>query len=230
MRQTLIAAGLWGLLGAAGAADHAALLVYQIDEHGSERFISRMLITDAWVRLDEGDDNGAFTLLDRAARRLYNVSPSDQSVLELPAGIDPGPAPESLRLSSRVTEQPEAPEVNGVRPQRLELLAEGEVCHDLQVAPGLMSTALTGVVDFYAALARIDAAMIQNLPPETQQPCDLAYAVYAPEAPYSRGLPIAEQGGGKSRVLVDFSPNASTEDRLFQIPEEYKRVALPGAK
>ena len=109
---------------------------------------------------------------------------------------------------------------------RLELLAQDEVCRDLQVAPGLAPNATAGLREFYQALARVDAQMIAGMPADTQQPCDLAYGVYAAGAPFAQGLPVAEVRAKRKQMMVDLEPEFAVEPSLFTLPEGYRRITM----
>ena len=68
-------------LSAGALGETASLLVYRVWEQGSDPYLSRVMVTPDYVRLDEGTDDGGYTLFDRQQEILYNVSPDDRSIL-----------------------------------------------------------------------------------------------------------------------------------------------------
>jgi len=107
------------------AAEEVDLLVYAVKEEGLPKYLSRILVSDAFVRLDEGaaSSNG-YTLYNRVSHVLYNVDPEEETVLVLqPSGQQPR-SPESLRLDEKLAADPDA----GLRELRLALARlQGEV-------------------------------------------------------------------------------------------------------
>ena len=65
------------------AAKPADLLVYKVFEKGTEPYISRILITDQHIRLDEGAEQGNFTLYNRAEKTVYSIESTGKTILKL---------------------------------------------------------------------------------------------------------------------------------------------------
>ena len=61
-------------------SERASLLVYKVWEKETPAYITRILVTEKYVRLDDGNDNGDFTLFDRKNKAVYNVSKEDKIV------------------------------------------------------------------------------------------------------------------------------------------------------
>ena len=59
---TLTALLMWS---AGAAAVQTGLLVYRVWEEGIEPYVSRVMVTEDYVRLDEGSDVAGFTLFGR---------------------------------------------------------------------------------------------------------------------------------------------------------------------
>lgn len=227
--QALTIAFFTLLAAATAVAEDADLLVYQVWEKGSEPYLSRILVTPDYVRLDEGDDAGGYTLFDRRLEVIYNVSPEDQTILVMDL-TDPVPArSDTLVLSETVKPDPQAPLVAGRRPTQVSLLANGEVCTELVVIDGVMQAALDGLAELKQALARVHAATLAAMPQDIRTPCDLASNVFAADRSLRFGLPLREGGAGRSQSLVDFAENHSVDPALFTLPQGYGRRPLFGA-
>ena len=229
MQKILTALALLAASLPALATQGAALLVYRVWEEGSEPYTNRILVTPDYVRMDEGEGSGdGFTLLDRHAGIIYNVSDEDHSVLVMEPPEALPPAPMELELSVDRQTDPEAPRVGGRAPAHLVLRANGKTCRELDVVPGLMPAAVAGLKDFRRVLSRVQGATLKALPPETQGPCELSENVYAPLRELDYGLPIQERGEGRSQSLVDFDPDHPADAALFEVPGDYRRLRMPG--
>lgn len=215
------------LLLAAGAvaAQQVDLLVYRVKEEGLEPYVSRILVSDAFVRIDEGEGSvDGYTLYNRVSHRIYNVDPEDESVLELDPPLKQPAPPKSLILDQSLSRTPRAPAVGERAPWKLELRANGRLCRTLQVVEGLMPRAVQGLRELRLALARLQG---EPEPGESLTPCELAEYVYAPARSLDHGLPLVDVMQGKRQLLIDFDPAFEAPDSLFQVPPSYRRVVPP---
>lgn len=225
---TVLALGL-GLSSAVSAASQqAALLVYRVWEPGLDPYVSRVLVTPEFVRMDEGEGAVDFTLYDREQDVMYNVSGGDRSILVMNPPIADFQLPEDLQLDERVTSDEQAPKIAGLATQHVSLLANGEVCREMVTVPGLLPEALEGLRDFQALLGRIQYATRHTIPADMQTSCDLAENIYAPLRGLSHGMPIQDRSAVSSRSLVDFVPAYQVEAGAFMLPEDYGRIPMPG--
>lgn len=228
MQKVLIALAL-GLAGAAHAASQqAALLVYQVWEPGLDPYLSRVLVTPRFVRMDEGEGTQDYTLYDREQGVMYNVSREDRSALVMNPPIADMALPADLKLEQTLQIDKLAPTIGGQQPQNLTLKANGTVCRELVTVPDVMTPAVDGLREFYGLLARIQAATLKAYPEGSQTPCDLAENVYAPLRGLSHGLPIQDRGERHSKSLVDYVPAFTVDSALFTIPKGYERTPMPG--
>ncbi len=205
------------------SARQASLLVYQVWEEGIDPYISRILVTPDYLRLDEGDGSDGYTLFDRQQEIVYSVSLEDKSVLVIDhTDMVPGDN-EGLILQQEVSEDRDAPTVAGRQPRQVRLLANGELCAELTVIDGVMDDAVAALAEMKLALARVQAATLDAIPLSMRTPCDLASNIYAPDRHLQFGLPLQERAAGRSQSLVDFSTEFDAEDALFEIPSEFGR-------
>jgi len=206
-------------------AQEVDLLVYRVKERDAPAYISRILVSDAYVRIDEGENSpNGYTLYNRVSHRIYNVDPEEETVLVLQPPVEQPVAPGKFHLEERLVADPAAPPLSGHPPRQLGLWAEGKHCRTLQVVEGLMPRAVQGLRELRLALARLQGQGPAN---EMQDPCDLAEYLYAPARHLGHGLPLADVMAGKRQVLVDFDPAFEAPDELFQVPAEYERVVPP---
>lgn len=227
MRWLIFVSVILGTVSFPLQAEQVDLLVYAVDEPGVTRYISRILVNDAWVRLDEGGESaGGYTLYDRVGRVIYNVDPESQTVLLMAPGGKQPVLPGELKLTQSLTADPEAPAVAGKRVSQLKLFANGEPCRTLQVAEGVMPKALQGMRELRLTLARLQEGAA-TLPGASLSACEMAEYLYAPVRALDHGLPLVDEMGGKRQWLIDFNPLFEVSDALFQVPADYERVEAP---
>ena len=213
-------------LSAGTAAGQAGLLVYQVWEEGIEPYVSRVLVTEDHVRLDEGGDGGGYTLFDRQQEIIYNVQTEDRSILVLNAQGPATDGGDSLILNEEVKLDQAAPKVAGEQPKEVRLFANGELCSEMVVVEGVMEDALEGLRELKLSLARIQSATLESMPLSMRTPCDLAANLYAADRPLSFGLPLQERSTGRSQSLVDFAPDHPADDALFELPVDFSRRSM----
>ena len=230
MQKILISTVLLAL-SATAAATPAAMLVYQVWEVGADPYISRVMVTEDYVRLDEGSDAGGYTLFDRQQEILYNVHIGDRSVLVMNSDADLPEENPGLILQEEVKVDEAAPRVAGAQPTEVRLLANGELCSEMVVIQGVMEDALEGLRELKLSLARFQSSSPGATPLSMRTPCDLAANLYAADRPLNFGLPLQERSSGRSQSLVDFSPDYEADDALFQVPADFSRRSMwsPGA-
>lgn len=222
---TLLTAGL----APAALAVDAQLLVYRVWEQGVDPYISRMLVTPDYVRLDEGGAPiDGYTLFERASGAIYNVSPEEQTITVMQASKELPPSPVELKLSEHVEIDKEAPTVGGVQPVRVQLLANGTACRELIAVQGIMEPAVQGLKEFRQALAQIQGARLDVWPEESRTPCDLAELIYAPTRGLEHGIAVQDRSSSMSQSLVDFEKQYVVGDELFVLPAEFNRINMPG--
>jgi hypothetical protein len=225
-KALILGAGLCASVQA--ASQTSALLVYRVWEPGLDPYISRILVTPEYLRIDEGEGTKDYTLFDRDQEIIYNVSYDDRAALVMNPPLSDLKQPSDLKLDQRVSSDPKAPKISGLTPQHVSLLANGKVCREMVTVPGLMPDAMEALRDFQAVLARVQAATLGNMQKGMESPCDLAENVYAPLRQLDHGLPIQERTPHRSRSLVDFVTDHQVDDSLFTIPKDYDRAPMPG--
>jgi len=211
------------------AQQQAALLAYQVYEDGVDPYFSRILVTRDFLRMDEGGEGGGFTLFDRKAGVIYNVSNEDHSILVID-GRPPLPSPPAdLKVSSKSEPDDQAPKIGNKQPQSVRIYANDKLCVELVTLPDTMTPALEALREFRQVLARVQAAALPDMPDEAKKPCDLAQYIFNPGIIYDFGLPVQESREGRSQSLVDFNPQVSVDEGLFVLPAKYEQIEMPGA-
>ncbi len=220
---------LWLAGAPASWAAEGTVAHYMVNEPGLPAYHARLLVTPDYLRLDEGQDTGDFTLLDRRDGALYNVSRDDQTLLVIkPTPVDDAsPIPLDL-AEEEVALGPDAPRLGDAPLKHYRLSANGTTCWRITVAADLLPELVAAKRQLLTTLAGEQARGLKELPADLQQPCDLANHIYAPTRHLAHGLPIHSfDERGREERLVDYQLKAPLADTLFTLPEGYQRFA-PG--
>jgi hypothetical protein len=221
----LLAGWVWQPAGAAEV--EAGMLVYRVETPGEPDTISRLLTTPDYLRLDQGEADQGFILFDRRERVIYSVNPAEHSILE----IDPPAAnletPADLNIEMKPVTIEDAPAVGGVKPVHWQLLANGGICREAILAPGLMPKSVAAYREYLLLLASQQAVSLQSIPEEFQSACDSALNVYAPDALLEKGLPLRLwDAQGYQEVLTEFKPDGRFPAEYFTLPAGYEHVPM----
>lgn len=222
------------LLSAAEEAESATknavgiMLLYEERETGTDSYPIRMIITDEFVRSDDGIDNGSYLLYDRNEKVLYSVLPENRRMLVLSEARFDNDLPESLRFDVDVQPDKSAPRIQGRQVYSYSLKAGEQTCQNATVVPGLLDKAVEAIGEVRALLAGRQFRDLENTPEEFRTPCFMANYVYAAGTNLKHGLPIQESNNdGLTRMLVDFDPKFRVDSSLFELPEGYSEFAMP---
>jgi hypothetical protein len=209
------------------AGDGATVLWYTEQEAGIEPYPVRYIVTTDFMRSDDGRDDGDFLLYDRGQHKIYTVVQETRSVLEVGGAAQVPPVSQELSVSVREQIDQEAPEVAGVAPLQVELIADGELCHSALVAPGLLEPVRLALREFSLALAARQSQTLDRTPPEFRTPCFLARYLYASDFHLARGMVLAEWNAqGDRRELTGYESGVAVPASLFALPDGFRRIAV----
>jgi hypothetical protein len=207
----------------------ATVLWYEEQEAGTDVYPVRMLVTDAYLRIDDGTNGGDFVLLDRRTRTIYSVSHEEQSTMEMTYQSARTELPDNLALTEDVQTDDQAPAIAGKKPRHVRLLANGSSCYEAVIVPGLLKEATAALVQYARTLGARQLNALQEVPADIQTPCYLARYAFAPERHYLLGFPVQEwDGAGYRRALVNYSEANRVAASLFEVPASYQLYRIGG--
>lgn len=214
---------LWIMLcvfaaGAVHAADMTALR-YVDQDPGDPPYLTRILLTPGFMRLDDGNDDGDFVLLDRRQQKVINVMRGNQLAMVFSAGtLPPRPAGWKPVLDVKAG----AP---GTR--RFSLTVKGVVCSEGVAAEGAAPDAARAMAELKSILASMQYRVWKDSPAEIQHDCDLANQVWESGATLKLGLPLEEREfTGRTRQFESESTQPLQPD-LFRVPDGMPQVDAP---
>lgn len=210
--------GLFALCVGLAHADDMTVLRYVDQDPGDPPYLTRILVTPDFLRMDSGDDAGDFTLLDRQRQVVVNVMQGSKLAMVFAPGVLP---PKPADWASRL-EAGEA--VRGG--QRFTLTVNGVVCSEGIAARHAMDAA-RAMSELKSILAATQYRVWKASPPDMQHDCDLANQVWNSGDTLTLGLPLEEREfTGRSRKFESETRQPVNPD-LFRVPEGVTRINAP---
>lgn len=208
-------------------AAEALVVWYNEQEAGTEAGLMRYIITERYLRSDDGTSENGFVLLDRTKKTIYNVVPESRTIMVIDGrGGRPG-QPDWLEISETAHTDPDAPLFARRSTREIQVLANRQPCYSAVVAPGMYSDAGRAMHEFREVLAVQSARTLANTPEDMQSGCFLTLNLYAPGRHLLQGLPIREWNeNGRSAQLVDLGVQ-EVDMSLFKLPEDYRAFSPP---
>lgn len=211
-------AGVLCLLGA--GATHAADMIalrYTDQDPGGPPYLTRILVMPNFMRMDAGEDDGDFVLLDRRQRRVINVTRDSRLAMVFTPGTLPAtPAGWTPRLDVHKV----------ARGSRFRLTVSGVVCSE-GVATRRTPDAARAMAELKFVLAATQYRVWKDSPRELQHDCDLANLVWETGTTLKLGLPLQERDfTGRTRQL-ESETREPLRPELFRVPDGMTAVDAP---
>lgn len=213
----------WLLLGCLGmgsvqAADMTELR-YRDQDPGTAAYLTRILVTPDFMRMDGGDDGGDFFLLDRRQRKLINVMSDNKVALVFKPGKVPAkPKAWRPRLETRAA----APGTTGFT-----LSVKDVVCSEGVAARKAAPDAARAMAEMKSVLAGMQYRVWNETLPSMQHDCDLANHVWESGTTLKLGLPLQERDfTGRTRVF-ESETRLPLNPQLFRVPAGLPLVDAP---
>ncbi|TCK17787.1 hypothetical protein DFR30_1029 [Thiogranum longum] len=206
------------------AETRATVLWYLEQEAGNEPWEVRYIITDHYLRSDQGDGSVDFVLLDRREKQIYNVVEDSRTILNIDGRGETGKRPEALDIEVKRSHDSDAPTLEGQDSTTLKLFADGELCYSSVVVEGLMDDSRDAFEAFADVLAVQQQRSKGNTPAEYITPCFQARYLYKADFDVALGLPVITWGPkGEHRQLLRYERDVVIDDALFELPKDYEQ-------
>jgi hypothetical protein len=198
-------------------------LRYQDSEDGAPVYATRILVTDRYLRMDDGSDDGDFILFDRKTGKVTNVLHDRKMLMAVLDRKIPKQPPHAYKVERKVT-------LVRAGTARVQVLADGKLCSETVAVAKLFPEAARAMAQYKAALAYTQWTTYRNTPAELRQDCDLVHHVWQADMAFSEGLPIEERDyAGRLRQYVG-GERRMLDPALFKLPEGYESLELPDFK
>ncbi len=214
-------------LTACGNNSGAIELQLSEQEAGVDPYKTRMIITDDFLRIDDGPDNKDFILFDRKARKISSVSYGNQRTFEISFHEITLEKPADLTWEHMIIEAKGAPTIDGIVPTGHSFSANKQTCLQTMSARGLLEKARIALIEYQIVLAGEHAANFGKTPKDQRQACDSALSIFHATDSLRYGFPIVEwDSAGHRRQLSNYTENADVSADLFKLPEDFKVFSL----
>lgn len=189
----------------------------------------RMIVTDRFLRMDDGQDDTDYVLFDRRERRIFSVVNGDQSIQIMggaasPAKLPVAPSWTETAEPSHVLMRSDTP--NALTAQHFTYSLNGAECYHVVTVEGLLPEVLAAWRDYKKILAN---ELAQTFDPaiDGAEPCRAAAEILASDRLLQRGFPLREWSGyGYSRFVQDYRWDMKFDAKLFELPADYRRYRL----
>ncbi len=203
----------------------AILLAYLNTEPEVEPYQTRIIISDDYIRFDDGQASNDFVLFDRRSGVIYSSAAETRRILV----IKPRQAntPElNIKITDKSVDDPDAPVIGGQKMQGWNMSANGDTCNEVMVVPGLLPKAIKALKEYTYNLSMEHVDGLHKIPLDMQNACDIAINVLAHDWALSKGLPTRERHyTGFSRSLIDYKEGYIPDPALFELPKDYQRFS-----
>lgn len=194
---------------------------YQDQDAGDPPYETRVLVTDKYLRIDDGSDNGDYVFMDRRHPVVYNVLLSQNLVMRMPNRMVPAVDGQKLGVREKIL-----PVRQGT--VRVQVFADDKLCSESVVAEKLQPKAAKAMAEYLSALAYVQWVTYQNTPEDIRSACDLAHNIYETGRALAHGLPMEERDyAGRTRKFVSSSLKP-LKNELFVLPKGYPMTEPPG--
>lgn len=222
MRRTL---GL--LLLCLGAAAHAAPdsdtmaeVSFMDQPADGGGYLTRLLVTDRYLRMDYGQDRDDYVLFDRQAQRAYNVVHDQHQIMVIEPGAVTVPKPEKWQVKEDVLAEERGQRTFDIR-------VNGATCSRITASPTFLPDVAQALGEFNELMVGTQSATYLATPPDMRQPCDLARYVFETRLWVKSGFPMYEaDADGSIRRLLSYQTAVPVRRGLFSLPASYRTIRL----
>jgi hypothetical protein len=198
------------------------------DVQGEAPYMTRILLSRDYMRLDDGDDHGDFALFDRKDGAIYSISHDEQRTLLITRQAVLTVPPKPLRHDIEELSTKGVPDIGGQKVSRYYLFTNGSRCTEIYTVKGYHDDAVKALAAFSRTLAGQHAKGMEFIPDGMSSDCDLANNIFVPDRHLSKGFPVRQKDfTGRSRQLVEVKENVKIDSSIFDLPAGYEKF-MPG--
>ena len=198
-------------------------------EEGLDPYLTRMMVSDRYIRIDDGEQSDGYVLFDRFKKRIFSVVDETESILVVDPIYPLQGVPADLQIRSQLQDMNEVPLISGIKPAYYQFHANDTLCYHLVAADGFKPEVTKALQAYQAVLAAQQQETLNSTPKELQTPCFLANYIYAPLIYLSKGFPLEQWDmAGYHRSLSSVKDDVSVSQSLFKLPDDYEYFSIGG--
>jgi len=187
----------------------------------------RMVITDHFLRIDEGPNSEDFILFDRQKKSIFNVVKEDKSILTIKPGktnVEPT-FPLRWIIESQTSQAlMRSQNNNDTAATHYLYYLNDEPCYNLVTINNQLVETLDAMREYNDVLAN---ELKSNYHEMQGQQCHEAINIFDPNIRLQYGFPLREWSAyGYQRFLVDFKKDIIFPESMFELPKNYENISL----
>ncbi len=198
-------------------------------EPGIESYQSRLLVSDRFLRMDDGQDQDDFILFDLQTQQTHSVNHETKLLIKL----KPAPARQvQFKLDYQVTMKPlqDAPAIAGQQPTEYQFFANGQLCRLSINASALLPRATRALAQYEQQIAERNKLSIEQVPASVKTRCYLANNILHSVDYLQGGFPLMVMDHkGRQKRLLEFS-KVKKPAAIFSLPDNYRQFTPPLAQ
>lgn len=211
-------AALW-ILPAWAAPATMSILNYQDVDPGSAAYHTRILVTPGFMRMDNGDDNGDFVLLNRANGELLNIIRGEQRAYRYDAQPVQLNTPQPWLVTQTVKQL-------SASTTQFTWAVNGKICGQVTAATTLLPDTVKALTQYWQALKPGQSQTWQRTPVEMRDECDLARYVLEIPRLLQYGLPLEDIASDGRTRRYESDRRVPLKADLFTVPKSYQTLKL----
>ena len=188
----------------------------------------RILVTDNYLRIDNGNDGDDYLLFNLEKMKIFNIVHDDQTILRIGRTDTPTPILPTIEWSVETEDSNAlmARKEEGNKAIHTKYAINGEPCYSVISVKGLLPSSLSLIKAYRRALASELMTTINNF--VDQDLCYTAINIIEPNRVLESGFPIREWShSGFQRFLVDYKTQVIIPRKLFDLPTGYAIYGAP---
>lgn len=199
---------------------------YRETDVGAEPYRSRMIVTPAFLRFDDGNDGSDFLLFDRKKKVIYNTNSMDKTILVIES--QKIALPEKKDWTHRAdTDNEKVPAIDGNEVKHWVLLTNNLVCYDLYASRNLLPDVTRALMEYHKVLSTQHAEIFLDMTGIQRDVCDLANNIYLPLRHLQHGFPISlRDKEGRMKQMLGYKTGVQIDDQVFRLPPGYREYRI----
>lgn len=187
----------------------------------------RMIITDKFLRIDEGSNNGDFILFNRQSKSIFNVVKEEKTILAIKPVTKTVEPPFPLRwvIESQTSQAlMRSQQNNEAAATHFKYMLNDKPCFNLVTINNQLVETLDAMREYNQVLANELKSNYHHL---AGQECQEAIDIFDPNIRFQYGFPLREWSAyGYQRFLVDFQKDVIFPESLFVLPKNYENISI----
>ena len=202
----------------------STVVIYQESERGITPYMTRYIVNNSYMRIDDGKPGTGFVLLDRKKETIYSVSVENESILLIKKKSMTLKKPSKLQTTVTSKKAPEKLTLEGRRAQEFDITVNNKPCMKNMTVTGVLPDFVSALKQYRAILATQHASNLYKTPLNMRNKCFMAYDIFQHSLHTAHGIIVHSlREDGKRSILRDYKRKQQAAASLFVLPAKYKQ-------